>query len=172
MTPFFMHDQDLPKEKPYVERISIPLVHGFIIKPKPTQRGSYDKLECTQNNKETIEFIIQTMAQNNVFSLGTRRNELNRMGDTLSGVHPLKFLETLFATEEMKEHVVEIFKSSFKRESLMAGLSGNLTVKSKMNDLDIYIDDFAKAVHVPKEEINPFFTSKDWDGLVRHLMNR
>ncbi len=177
MTLLEVNIKDFPKHHHYLAKSrylkKVPLVEAFIIKPKPKTKGpSYSKLEFTKENKEAIHIIIQTMAENSVVGLLPKKKELTELGNSISNVHPLKFIETMFSSEEMKGCVIEIFKSSFKRNQLMGGLSGNLTVKSKMNDLDIYIEDFAKAISVPKEELIAFFESKDWEGLVRYLMNR
>ena len=146
-----------------------------LFKRKPKAKGpSYKDLEITKKERETIQYITRVVATTPGPKLWGKKKELTDLGETLGNVHPLKFLEAIFATEEMKEMVRTIFTGSFswaKRGQYMKGIQGGLDAKAKMNDLEPYLDDFAKAIGVKKEEIAPFFENRDWEGLVRYLMN-
>lgn len=162
-------EYQVPFHHPYLGAVP------FIFKPKPKpQESSYADLDltCSEAQKQTIYDLIEAMAHHSTLWLLNHRSELNAMGNSIQGVHPLKFLETIFSNAELTQDMKEIFKSYFKRKNLMEGLGDSLTLKAKSNDLNIFLPDFAKAVGVTTEEISLFFESKDWEGLVRYLMNR
>ena len=143
---------------------------GFI-KPKPKPEGNYAKLPCDERDKEAISTIIRTMAENGKFWLLKHKSELTALGDSVRHVHPLKFMEVIFADEYLKSCMIEIFDDYFKRNGFLDGIGETLTAKSRMGDLDRYINDFAKAVHASPDSIRPFFEAMDWEGLMRYLMD-
>jgi hypothetical protein len=140
-------------------------------KPKPKKGVGYNDLPCTDEDRETIGYIVRTISEKGVRWLFGHRREMNSVGDSINHVHPLKFLETIFSNSELKECMKAVFDSVFKRNGFMhGGLSDGLTSRSNVGELDKYVSEFSKAVGHTKEEIKPFFDNQDWEGLVHFLI--
>lgn len=137
-----------------------------------TEDPSYGDLLCTEKDRENISFLIRAMSENGKLGLLFRKGELNRIGAEINHVHPLKFLDTIFSSPELKQCMPNIENDYFKWNGLMDGLGPSLSSKADQGKLDMYLDEFAKTIGVTREEIEPFVKPKDWQGLVRYLSSR
>lgn len=139
-------------------------------KPKPKKKYFYKDLVCTRDDQEAIGYIVVTLSEKGKWWLMKHRSHVEAVGDTINHVHPLKFMETIFADPDLKERMKIVFDDYFKRNGFMKGLVVSLTNRSNIGELDEYLPDFAKAIGVPLKAIKPYFDDQDWDGLVRHLI--
>ncbi len=147
-----------------------------IIKIPPADGGNketpYDQLVCTETDKQNIAYIIQTMAENGKLSLLFKQSELKRVGAEINHVHPLKFLEAIFSNPDLKVCMRDIHHDYFKWNGFMDGLVPSLTNHMNQGKLMQYVNEFAMKTNAVPEEIIPYFQSRDWENLVRYLMNR
>lgn len=141
-----------------------------IIKPKPKEESTFAKLTCTEKDQTTITEIVQNIAEHGKFWLLKHRGYMTELGDSVRHVHPLKFLEIVFTNEYLVSCMFEIFDDYFKRNGMMDGLGERLTVNSQIGELDRFIQDFAKSIQVTPDGLKPYIEVKDWEGLVRYLM--
>lgn len=139
-------------------------------KPKPKTERAYKDLPCSEEDAMIIHHIIRTISEKGKWWLMKHRSEMNALGDSINHVHPLKFLETIFSDDLLKERMKDVFDDYFKKNGFMEGVNRGLTARSNVGELDAYLDDFAKSVRKKKEEIKPYFDNQDWEGLVRHLI--
>lgn len=142
----------------------------IVIPPAKTQDDPYEKLPCTDNQRTCIYEIITTLAENGKVSLLFKQNHLKEIGIQINDVHPLKFLSSIFSDPHLKECMINIFDDYFKRNGFMDGLAPSMTNEAEKGKLNQYLEEFAKDVQVPVEDIRPFFDAKDWEGLVRYLI--
>lgn len=140
-----------------------------IPKDKPKSSG-YADLVCTTEDQATIYEIITTMAENGKLSLLLKQGHLKGLGSQINHVHPLKFLSTIVTNPRLRECLINIFDDYFKRNGFMDGIGPSLSREAEKGKLDAYIDDFAKEVQVPREQIEQFFKNQDWEGLVRFFI--
>ncbi len=132
---------------------------------------SHDWQFCSETDRENINEIITTLAQNGKVKLLFKQNHLKELGAQIDHLHPLKLLSTIFTSPELKSHMTGIFNDYFKRNGFMDGIGPSLDSKSEAGDLNQYIEKFAQEVNVPSENIKPFFENKDWEGLIEYLIN-
>jgi hypothetical protein len=164
----------LVHDLPYQGKPTHYQVHfGSIIKiPKDVQTTdiAYKDLVCTEEDKEHIAEIITTMAAKSKFQLLFSQAHLKDLGAQINHVHPLKFISTIFSQERLKECMDSIHDDGFKWGGLMDGLGPSLTRESIKGKLDGYIADFAAEVKVDPAHIKVYFQNRDWENLVRFLM--
>ena len=53
----------------------------------------------------------------------------------------------------------------------MDGLAPNLTKEADKGKLDQYLQDFCADVKAPIDHIKKYFQNRNWEGMVRYLMN-
>ena len=126
---------------------------------------------CSEEDRENINEIITTLAENGKVKLLFKQNHLKELGAQIDHLHPLKLLSTIFTNPELKSHMTGIFNDYFKRNGFMDGIGPSLDSKADAGDLNQYIEKFAQEVNVPSENIKPFFENKDWEGLIEYLIN-
>ena len=136
-----------------------------------SKEPAYNELVCTETDKQNIAYIIQTLSKSGKLSLLFKQGELKRIGAEINHVHPLKFLETIFADPDLKECMRAIYRDYFKWNGFLDGVAPSLTSQSDQGKLMQYIKDFSAGVNSTSEALTPYFDSKDWENLVRYLVD-
>jgi hypothetical protein len=151
---------------------------GGIVKLPPTtevpvvETISYQKLSCSEEDRENISYIISTLAENGKISLlFQHKRELTRRGIEISHVHPLRFLGVIFSDPNLKECMKKIFPDYFKRTQFMHDLGESLNNRMDRGQIDPYLEEFAKEVSVPVELLQGYAQAHDWEGLMECLIN-
>ncbi|HSX26946.1 MAG TPA: hypothetical protein VLE89_08085 [Chlamydiales bacterium] len=146
--------------------------YSSIIKIPPAGGGEigYKDLICTEQDKANIYEIITTLSENGKLSLLFKQDHLKQLGTQINHVHPLKFLSTIFSNPRLRYCMYDIFDDYFKRNGFMDGLGPSLQKESEKGKLDPLLSDFAKEVNVAPELLRPHFQARDWENLVRKLM--
>ncbi|MEN9654668.1 MAG: hypothetical protein RL235_780 [Chlamydiota bacterium] len=145
---------------------------GSMIKITPPSPDdvAYTQLVCTDEDKANIYELITTMAEHGKLSLLMKQGHLKGIGAQINHVHPLKFISTVITNDRLKSCMGSIFDDYFKRINFMDGLGSSLSREAERGKLEKYMSEFAKEVNVPTENIRSFFRDRDWEGLVRYLM--
>lgn len=149
-------------------------VAGLVkVKPDKDKNKPFKDLRCTEEDKETITYIIASMGTKSWTWLWMHEGELNKKGDEISGVHPLKFLSVVFQDEYLKKVCMpSIFKSSLKRNGFLDGLAPNMTKEAQKGKLQKYLKDFMKEINLDAshtDALMEFIEQKDWHGFVYYL---
>jgi hypothetical protein len=131
----------------------------------------YEKLTCSEIDRENIDEIITTLAKNGKLGLLFKQNHLKALGARIDHLHPLKLLSAIFSNPDLKSHMGDIFNDYFKRNGFMDGIGPSLTSNADQGNLNQYIDKFAQEVNVPAESLRPYFENRDWEGLIESLIN-
>ena len=159
-------------------------------KPKPSTPASpqltvqvlkqklYGDLPLTDEDAKIIHQIIEMIGSLNVLAIPFKTPLLIELGNKIQHVHPLKFLEKVLNTPQLKLSMIKVEDSTVKWNGFLWGnsLDGSSGFKAKCNretdqkNFAIYIDDFCKVVKAPVEKVRPFVEKKDWEGLVRFLI--
>ncbi len=154
-----------------------PILAGIVKIPpggiKPPQGDtSYDELDCSDSDKEKIGYILTTMAANGKLTLLlTYKKDLEKAGNEIGHVHPLKFLGVTFSNPKLSQAMKEIRHDYFKWRGFADGIKPSLTNQATQNKLLPYLDDFSKEINRPAARIKPFLENKDWDGMLDFLLD-
>ena len=131
----------------------------------------FAQLPISDNQKKIIEYIVTTMAKKNVLQLGLMRKSMERKGDKIYSVHPLKFLQHVFSNQDLKNAMHKIRKSGFKWDGFINGYSKKMKEEARKNHLVPYVPAFAKSLNVREEHVMRYITNRDYEGLVKFLMH-
>ena len=52
----------------------------------------------------------------------------------------------------------------------MDGIGPSLSREADKGKLSQYINDFSKEINTPRELLDKFFQTRDWEGIVRYLI--
>ncbi|MBI5272732.1 MAG: hypothetical protein HY861_01970 [Chlamydiia bacterium] len=164
-----MYDYPPPPQTEY--HFSLNLASIVKLPPNPENNVSYKDLQCSEQDRANIEEIISTIAVNSKFSLLLKQAHLRNIGAQINHVHPLKFLTVATSSPQMKGFLAVILDDYFKRNGFFAdGLFPSLTREADKGKLRIYLPDFAVETGASQEALDPYFQSRDWEGLIRFLI--
>ena len=140
--------------------------------PKQDKKTYYELPGSSIEDQNKIIELFSTMGSHGKIDLLFHyKKHLEQIGKEIEHVHPLKLLGIIFSTPNMKGYMDNIINDYFKWNSFIDGFEPNMNHEFMKNNLMIHIDDFAKHVNVPKENIIPYFNNKDWKGLIKYLIN-
>lgn len=138
----------------------------------PEANIPYTDLVCTDQDKACIEELIVTIGENGKFSLLLKQDHLKYLGAQINHVHPIKFLAVGVASERRKTCLLSIFDDYFKRNAFMDGLGPSLSREMEKNNVEKYLPEFSEEIGVSIDEIQPYFQSRNWEDLVRFLIQQ
>jgi hypothetical protein len=142
--------------------------------PQPSlesgELSPYETLTISQEDKIIIGRLLMTMAENNIFKLLMEKKRLEKWGDDINHVHPVRFLGTVFTDPRLIYCMREIKRSSFKWDSFVEGFSERMREEAGRNNLVRYVEGFAEAIGRDAKDLYVYFENADFEGLVKHLL--
>jgi len=126
----------------------------------------------SQNDMEDLTFILGTMAKSSLISIATQRSALKRAGERIDHLHPLRFLEMIFSSEELKAYVSAVRNKSFVWKEFLRGLGGSFEDESKNKNLTSeQLKDFSKRTSIDLTPLMPLIKEKKWKEFVNLLVD-
>ena len=162
--------RDMQKElTAYQEKIQRQMESFFI---SVATQDSFYQLPLLEEDKKNIRIIIKTMAEKGLVKLLLERRYLEKKGDQVNYIHPLRFIGYIFSDEKLKDCMRQIKTSRFKWNEFIKGFSRRMDEECAVDNLKRFIPEFVEQVH-PKhpERIESFIRKKSWEELVADLLN-
>ena len=130
---------------------------------------SFYQLSLSQSAKEKIHKLIHNMGTLSWPKLLWKKKDMEKLGDQVDHVHPLRFLGVIMSDDHLKECMREIASSPLKMSRFMAGLSEKLEKNAKAHNLLIHVAGFAETVNKDPYRIEDLIIKKKWRALVDYL---
>jgi hypothetical protein len=161
------------------EPIASPVTLQFVVAQdqivvRKKDSGRNYSAPVSKSEKKDITYIVTTLARDSLVSVGLATSSLNKAGDRINNVHPLKFLMTIFADEELKACAHGIRdRGGFIWQGFLDGvIKGSSEETAKKNMKVEFIEDFAKKVKIdPALIIEPIQQSR-WKDFVNLLLDK
>lgn len=144
--------------------------------PVPVNEGNapnpqlYYNLRLNAEDQKNIEKLIKKLADLNVFELLLKKKEMEKLGDKIAPVHPLRFMGYINSRQDLKKRLPKIKGNHFKWKSFVGGFGERMAHEASKNNLLLYTPGFAHATGVPLTKIDSFIQQHDWEGLVISIM--
>ena len=130
----------------------------------------FHTLPIAEADRAVITKIIHYMGKNSVFKLLMKKSSLERDGDKIEHLHPLRFLWHIFTSNQLRADVKIIERSYFKWNGFMDGCRRRLDYMSKANNLEKYLPGFVKEVNIDHKQALNLVRKKDWENFVRLMI--
>ncbi len=128
------------------------------------------QLPLNEKEKRHIWTIITNMAEKNIFQLAFEKGAMEKRGNKINHVHPMRFLGYIFSEPELKSCVKNIKKSSFKWDAFVDGFARRMREENSNNNVLQYVPGFAQQVGSTPDKVKQYVQNKDWEGLIKSLM--
>lgn len=133
-------------------------------------KDALSQLPVTEIDKQLIYEIIDTMAANNPIVLGLKSSELKKKGRKINHVHPMKFLEVVFANLHLKTCMGEIKESYFKWNGFISGISQRLEEEFNRNNLLQYVPGLCQTLNANPEQLRKYIQKHEWENMIKYLI--
>lgn len=140
--------------------------------PKSTaaQPRSYPAGLSPQEQSD-IEYILTTLAKNSTLKILKYKSSLEKAGERLDRVHPLRFLQCILVSEELKTALRVIRQKSLIWKDFFKGIKTSLSEEAGLNNLlKEYIDDFAASLHLNPNLLYSSLAEHQWADFVDLLI--
>lgn len=126
----------------------------------------------SSSERSDIKYIITTLATGSWTQLLKNKSSLEKAGDRVDSVHPLRFLQCIFSEEELKAGLHSIYDRSRIYKHFTDGLFDSLEQESNRDNLkEEYVIDFSNNLGINPALIMPLITNKKWSNLLSTLIN-
>jgi hypothetical protein len=140
------------------------------IPPKP-QEYTYSQIPCSDEDREKIRELITTIATHGKIDLLLHyKSHLEKIGDDVKPVHPLKFLDVIFSDPTLKAYMKDIYDDYWKWLNFISGISEALDIEAKKGTVQKYLTDFSTQLHIPVSSLQPLVDKRDWKNFVPYLI--
>ena len=145
-------------------------IHVSKSKPKKTVvRNYFAPLAAAE--REDIRYILRTLANNSLIKIAGYKSSLNKAGDRVNHVHPFRFLECIFADDELKVCARNIQGKTWVWSGFLDGVITSFNEEIKVNNVrPEFLADFAAIVKVDVNHLLPAYHSHNWEHMVNVLI--
>lgn len=127
-------------------------------------------VEVTPEEKNWIRFIVLTLANKALITIAIVKNDIEEAGTNIDHLHPLRFLMTIFADEELKAGIRNIRSRGWIWNHFTAGLKESLSTEHTNSNLTPeQVQHFAQILNV-KADLYPVIKERKWDEFIDLLI--
>jgi hypothetical protein len=127
--------------------------------------------EPTNAEKQDIRFIVLTLANRSVLAIAKEKDLVERAGDRIDHLHPLKFLKCIFTDDELKVGIKNIREKSWLWSSFIEGLAVTLETESRIHNVtDEMIVEFSKQLSLQSHDMLQLAQKGAWEKMVDYMI--
>lgn len=130
----------------------------------------FRNLTVTQQERDKIFTLIHNMGTLGWTKLLFKKSAMEKIGDEIDHVHPMRFLAVIFANPHLKYCMGEVEKSSLKWGRFIKGCSKKMKKNHKDGNLIPHITGFAEEVGVNPDDCYQYLIREDYEGFVKFLI--
>ncbi len=131
---------------------------------------SFYNIPIHQWEKKVIEKIISSMGEKSLAQLLLDKKEMEKRGDQIRHVHPLRFLSTVFNDPYLKMCMQQFKGNYFKWTNFIDGYSQRMREEAARNNLLIHLEGFCEYLNVDYEKVVEIVKKENYEELVSYLI--
>jgi hypothetical protein len=122
----------------------------------------------TQEEEESINYIISTLSYKSTISLLRYRKQLEVAGSKTTNVHPLRFWKYVLVTQSLRRGLPKM--GGIPKRQLIGDFAEAFTVVSRSGWMkQEYIDDFCESTGISKNTFNSYAKQGKWGDFLGFL---
>ena len=127
---------------------------------------SYDR-EVSPPEKKQITFMVTTLADKPMAKLFFFKGALEKAGNSVDHVHPLRFFQTVYTDQPLIASMGNMRKRGWVFDEFMEGMGKSFDLEKQRGNLtDEQMEEFAKAIEVDPKLIAPAFKQGRWNEFI------
>ncbi len=138
--------------------------------PKSEEAMLFFNLPLSDEDKITIRQIVTTMADKNVIQLLLEKRSMEKKGDKIQPVHPLRFAGYVLTDPMLKRCMKAVSKSTFKWKGFIDGYEKRIKEERRAGTLDCYVPGLADLLEVDRSVVQRYINQENYGGLIKHFL--
>lgn len=124
----------------------------------------------TQQEKESISYIITTLSTKSMVTLLAYRKQLESAGAKTKGVNPLRFWKEVLTNRQLKNGLPHI--GAVPKRQLINDFAVSFSEANRRGKIDEKaIDDFSKSTGIDKNLVIKYSKEGKWKQLLHHFFS-
>lgn len=95
---------------------------------------------------------------------------MDRRGDRIKVVHPMRFIAYILQTSELRQRLKSIMRDSAKGSQFMNNFVSRMSEFAGKEDLQVYAEGFAQVVGVPLEIVKSIISSGKYADFINKFI--
>lgn len=124
----------------------------------------------SDSQKDDMRYILTSLASKSWTELLKSKSSMNRAGDRIDSIHPLKFLTAIFKNEELKGCLHSIRDRKKIWDNFFEGLEESLNEEARRSNMNDFIQDFANNLGINASAVRDQIINRKWPELVDTLL--
>jgi hypothetical protein len=135
-----------------------------------TLYGRSFSAEMKPAEKERITYITNTLADTWTPALLLKKKELEKAGDAVAHIHPLRYLGLIFANQELRQALRKVRKKSWVWGQFWDPMKMSLNRETERGEMDSTISfRFSELTKTPS--VRTLIDERKWDEMIEHLFS-
>ncbi len=145
---------------------------GITVRAKKQSWRDYNT-PVSKKEKEDITYIITTLANDSLISIGTSKSSLKKAGDRIDHLHPFCFLTTVFTDEKLKAGINAIRdRGGWIWSGFLDGIKGSLSEEGSNKNLLQFTSNFANKIKIDADLILLSIQQARWSDFINILIDK
>jgi hypothetical protein len=126
----------------------------------------------TSQERSDIHFVVKTLGNDSLLGIKQKESQLKKAGKRIESVHPLLFLTTIFANDELKAAIQNMKGRSWVWKRFLEDLTDNLKEEHHNGNVLPFAEDFAAKIAMDSQVIKAAMIEAKWQKFVIMLIDR
>lgn len=132
---------------------------------------SFYSIPLHQWEKKIIEKIVSSLAEKTLAQLLLDRKEMEKRGDQVRHVHPLRFMGHVFHEPYLKACLPQFKNSAFKWSNFIDGFVQRMREEAAKNNLERHLTGFCEYLGVDFEKVSELISKGQYEEFIYFLMD-
>jgi len=140
------------------------------VEPQTKEAEPFFSLPLTPKDKNNIRILLTDLSEKNYLQLLMDKSGMNRKGDRVKVVHPMRFLGYILYDPFLHKCLKVIEKDSIIYGEFTAGFVNHMEEEAAKEDLTIYAPGFAELLQVNVEMVTNSIKNKKYEDLIKKIL--
>lgn len=131
---------------------------------------SFYSIPLHQWEKKIIEKIVSSLAEKTLAQLLLDRKEMEKRGDQVRHVHPLRFMGYVFHDPYLKSCLPQFKNSAFKWSNFIDGFVQKMREEMANDNINKHLEGFCHFLNIDLEKVSDLVSKGQYEDLIYFLM--
>lgn len=127
-------------------------------------------LRLTERDKKNISILLTDLAEKNYLQLLAAKKSMNRKGDRVRVVHPMRFIGYILSDSNLHRCLKIIQKDGIKFKEFVGGFEDHMAEEALKDELLKYVPGLAQQLKADPQVIETLIESKSYATIIKKFL--